>query len=340
MKGLVRTVLIAIGLVAIVALTLFAFGLPVGASLRDLFEGSFGDKYGMSRTLVRATPLVFCALGTIIAWRAKMYSIGGEGQYVIGGVCGAWAAQVLSSLPGGLLNIAVLVAAMGGGMAYAWLAGWLQVKRGVQVVVSTILMNFVAPRILSYSVSGPLQETARQNPMTDPLPNDAMFARFDPQTDLHAGVFLALVASLIIFVYLFYTKPGFRLRLVGENAHAARVSGVNVGRTQMSAMAVSGALCGLAGGVDFAGFVGRVGLGFSQDWGFLAIPVALLGGLHPLGALLGGVFFGGLFAGSENLAMFSTVGGTVVYGMQAVAVLAYLFFVSWAARRRTVQEGT
>jgi simple sugar transport system permease protein len=334
-----KVALVALGLFAVVVLCLWVFGLPVGGSLKDLWEGAAGDKFGVARTLVRATPLVFCALGIIVAWRAKMYNIGGEGQYVIGGVCGAWVAKSFVGLAPGLLNPLILVGAMLGGALYAGLAGWLQVKRGVQVVISTILLNFIALKVLSYAVTGPLQQSSKQNPMTDQLPNDVMFARFDPQSDLHVGVVLPFIAAALVFIYLYWTKGGFRLRLVGENEEAARVSGVPVPRVQMGAMLLSGALCGLAGGVDFAGFIGQVGLQFSQDWGFLAIPVALLGGLHPLGVLLSGLFFGGLFAGSENLAMFNTLGGTVVYVMQAVAVLAFVGFKAWLDSRRPRAEG-
>jgi simple sugar transport system permease protein len=331
--------LIAVGLLAVVMATLWAFGLPVIESLSDLWAGAAGDEFGRARTLVRSTPLVLCALGIIVAWRARMYNIGGEGQYVIGGVCAAWVAHACADVHPGLLNPLVVLGACAGGAVYSGIAAWLFVKRGVQVVISTILLNFIALKVLSYAVKGPLQEASGQNPVTDPLPNDAMFARFDPQSDLHVGVLIAYVAALLLFVYLFGTKGGFRLRLVGENAEAARVSHVQVPRVQFVSMLLSGALCGLAGGVDYAGFIGQVGLGFSQNWGFLSIPVALLGGLHPLGAVLSGVFFGGLFAGSEKLAMFNTLGGTVVYVMQAVAVLGFVGIKSWLDSRRPTQEG-
>ncbi len=339
MKRIANVLMIAAGLLLVVALTLWAFGLPVIGSMKDLWAGAAGDEFGQARTLVRSTPLILCALGIIVAWRARMYNIGGEGQYVVGGVCGAWVAHAFSGVSPGLLNPLIIIGASLGGALYAGFAGWLHVKRGVQVVISTILLNFIALKILSYAVTGPLQQASRQSPMTDQLPNGAMFARFDPQSDLHVGVLLAYIAAVLVFIYLFSTKGGFRLRLVGENPDAARVSGVNVSRVQFNSMLVSGALCGLAGGVDYAGFIGQVGLGLSQNWGFLSIPVALLGGLHPLGVMLSGVFFGGLFAGSENLAMFNTLGGTVVYVMQAVAVLGFVGIKSWLDSRRPQQEG-
>jgi simple sugar transport system permease protein len=334
-----RVAVTAAGLLLIVVVTLWAFGLPVLSSLADLWTGAFGDRFGLARTFVRATPLVFCALGIVVAWRARMYNIGGEGQYVVGGICAAWAAKGLAALHPALLTPAVMLGAAVGGALYAGLAGWLQIKRGVQVVISTILLNFVAIKALSYAVTGPLQQASRQNPMTDELPEAARLARFDLQSDLHAGVFLALVAAFLVTAYLYRTRWGFHLRLTGENPSAARTAHVPVARVQLNAMLLSGALCGLAGGVDYAGLTAQVGLGFSQNWGFLAIPVALLGALHPLGVLLSGVFFGGLLAGSENLAMFSTLGSTVVYVVQAVAVLGFVAIQSWLSRQRPRQEG-
>lgn len=337
MKKAAYVVAVAAGLIGVLVLTLAAFGLPVGESLAYIWDGALGDKFGRARTLVRATPLVLCGLGIVIAWRARMYNIGGEGQYILGGVCGAWAASLFSVAPG-LQTVLILVFASAGGALFAGLAGWLHVKRGVQVVISTILLNFVALQVLSYAVSGPLQETSEKLPQTDRLPDAVMLTRFDPQSDLHSGVFIALAAVVLLAVFLFVTKSGFKLRLAGENPEAARIAGVDVGRTQISAMLISGALCGLAGGVDYVGFIGHVGLGFPQNWGFLSIPVALLGALHPAGVLASGVFFGGLFAGSENLARYSTVGGTVVYVMQAVAMLAYVGFKAWSDGRKSVRE--
>lgn len=315
----------AAGLLATVCLTLLVFGLPLGESLANIWDGAAGDRFGIARSLVRATPLILCGLGITLAWRAKMYNIGGEGQYVLGGIAGAWMAKlVVPFAPNFLGSVAILIGAALGGAALAALAGWLYVRRGVQVVISTILLNFVALQILEFVVGGPLQESAKRLPQTERLPQGAMLARFDPQTDLHAGLFVALVAAVLLALFLFRTMAGFRLRLVGANARAAHVSGVDVPRLQFWTLVASGGLCGLAGGVDYAGLIGQVGPGFAQDWGFLSIPVALLGGLHPLGVLASGVFFGGLFAGSENLARFNTLGGTVVVIVQAVAVFAYI----------------
>ncbi len=316
-----RALVTVAGLLLALVLTLAVFGVDVRQGLSLIAEGAFGDKFGVARTLVRATPLVLCGLGMAIAWRAGMYNIGGEGQYVLGGLAGAWVAKALVGPAPGLANPAVLIAAALGGALFAGLAGWLQVRRGVQVVISTILLNFTALQALSWAVRGPLQEPKGQLPLTERLPDTVMFQRFDPQTDLHAGVFVAVAAVVLTALLLWATKAGYLLRLVGQNPRVARANRVDVGRAQIGAMLVSGGLCGLAGGVDYLGLIGQVGDGFSQNWGFLAIPVALLGGLDPLGVLASGLYFGALMAGGEGLARFNQLGPTLVYVIQAVAVL-------------------
>ena len=326
--------MIAIGLVAVLILTLAVFGLPIGSSLALIWHGAAGDKFGVARTLVKATPLILCGLSVVVAWRAGLYNIGMEGQFVIGSVCGAAAAKACWNLPGAVLNPVVLIAACVGGALYAGIAGVLQVYRGVQCVISTILLNFVALQILGWSVNGPLRQSETIMPQSEKLPDSAMLRHFDTQTDLHMGVIVALVAAVGIYVYLYMTKSGFRLRLVGESPNAAKANRIPAGRIQISAMLISGALAGLAGAVEYTGMAGMIGSDTSQQWGFLAIPVALLGGLHPIGVVFASVYFGALFAGSENLSRYTSYGSTMVYVIQAVAVLVYIGLKALLERRQ------
>jgi simple sugar transport system permease protein len=211
-----------------------------------------------------------------------------------------------------------------GGAAWATLAGWLYIRRGVEIVISTILLNFVAVQLLGYAVSGPLQEAKRTVPQTDLLPKALLLPKFDRQLDLNAGVILAIVLAVALAIFLYRTATGFRLRLVGENPRVATVNYIPADRVQLRAMALSGGLCGLAGGVEYLGLVGQLGTTFPQQWGFLGIPVALLGGLNPITTMFSAFFFGALFAGTDNLARFSPSGTTIVYVIQAAAVLAYV----------------
>lgn len=319
-----KVAVLVAGLALSLVLALVAFGLPVRESISLLFEGALADKVGWSRTLVKATPLLLTGLGMVVAWRAGMYNIGGEGQLIVGAIAGAAWASIAPSLPGPVLNVTILAASCAAGALYAAFAGWLQVARGVQAVISTILLNFVAIQLLGWAVSGPLKRPDGGLPQTAPLPESAMLARFDRQLDVHSGLAWALVMACLLWLFLYKTTWGFRLRLVGAAASAARANRISASRVAVSSMAISGALCGLAGGVEYTGITGSLGSGFPQGWGFLAIPVALLGGLHPLGVLGSSLYFGALFAGSENLGRFTAGGSTLVYVIQGVAVLGFV----------------
>lgn len=325
---------LAVGLV--ITATLLLFGFPLGESLRLLFRGSMGDGVAWTRTAVKATPLLLCGLGTLLAWRAGMFNIGGEGQFVVGGLSGAVLVHGASSMQPGVLNVGVLLVSALGGAVYAALAGWLHVKRGVQVVISTILLNFVALQLMGWAVTGPLRAPGGL-PITERLPEAAMLWRLSRQSDLHSGVFLAVVAALGVWVFLFATRAGFRWRLVGAGPRVARAVRIDPGRVQIAAMAASGALCGLAGGVEYTALAGQIDMGFAQNWGFLAIPVALVGGLHPVGVLASAAGFGALFAGSENLARFTPQGGTLGALIQGWVVLGLVGWSAWRERRAPVE---
>lgn len=332
MRVLTTVMVLVLALVA----TLAIFGLPVLDSLRLLFEGALGDKFGISRTLAKATPLLLTGVGMVIAWRAGMYNIGGEGQLIVGAIGAAAMASALDGrVPGSVLNPILLVIAMGSGALWSGIAGWLQVARGVPAVISTILLNFVAVQLLAWVVQAPLRRSSGGLPQTEPLPEDAMLMKFDRQLDLHFGIVIALVVVVVAALYLYGTRSGFRLRLVGASASVARANRIPSNRVAVGSMMLSGALCGLAGAVEYTGITGTLGVGFPQGWGFLAIPVALLGGLHPIGVLFSGLYFGALFAGSENLARFTASGTTLIYVIQAVAVLAVVSISNRPIRRKT-----
>lgn len=328
-----RHVAVLAGLLLVLALTLVVFGLPVAESLRHLWEGALGDKFAVHRTLVKACPLMLAGLGMVVAWRGGMFNIGGEGQLLIGVSAGAVTYHLLPRLEGAGLTVLVLLACCAAGAAWAIVAALLHTKRGVNVVISTILLNFVAVQVVSYLVRGPLQPPGEAIPQTTPLPQSAMFLRIDPQSSLHTGLILAPLLAVAVHVWLKLTVSGFQLRLVGQNPWAARAARIPVARMQVLALMVSGALCGLAGGVEYVGVSGYLFDGFSPGWGYLSIAVALLGGLEAWGVLLSGLYFGALLAGSRNLEAFGGAPSALVYAVQGVAVIAFVALQQWSRRR-------
>ncbi len=334
---LARAVLFSIALLGLVALVLLAFGLPVGESFRLLVQGSLVGPFSLARTAVKATPLLCTALGMVVAWRGGMFNIGGEGQFVMGGLLAATAAPVVQHWPA-LVAVPTLTAlCMLGGSLYALIPAYLFVSRNVQVVISTILLNFIALYVLEWAVQGPLQRAKRDIPQSERLPESHMFFQPNPQLDFHAGIVVAVLAAIFVGWVLSRTVLGFRVRLLGENPRLADLNGYSVSRYRYLVMAVSGALCGLAASCQYLGVAGAIDKGFSQQWGFLGIPVALLGDLTASGALIASVFFGALFAGSENLARFTPGSATMIYAIQAAAVLGVAAYRKWQLDHKEVR---
>jgi simple sugar transport system permease protein len=335
----------AVGLIVLLTLTFLALRIEPVPALRALWAGAFGDAQGghlypLSETLVKTTPLLLTGLSIVVAWRAGLFSIGGEGQLLVGAVAATALAKAGSALSGPLLTLLMLLGGVAAGALWGGIVGWLRVRRNVQEVISSIMLNYVALYLLNWTVEGPLQERAHRIAQSDPLPDAALFARILPAawsngivTRLHSGVLLAFLAVPVVSLFLFRTPSGFGMRLVGQNPDAARTAHFDVDRLRMRAMLLSGGLCGLAGVVELLGITGRLYADFSPGWGYTAIPVALLGGLHPVGTLFSALFFGALTAGSGNLSRFSGVSSVLIYVIQAAAVLAVVGARAWQSRR-------
>ena len=335
----------ALGLIGLLFVTFVLLRVPPVASLQAIWAGAFGDAksghwYAISETLVKTTPLLLTGLGVVVAWRAGLFSIGGEGQLIMGAIAAAGVSRLLPNASGPILTLLMLAAGVAAGATWGGIAGWLRVRRNVQEVISTIMLNYIALYLLGWLLDGPLQEKARRLAQSEPIPDAALFARIVPPalsggmvTRLHSGVFLALAVAVGVAIYLFGTSGGFALRLIGQNADAARTARLPVDKLRIQAMLISGGLGGLAGVTELLGISGRLYANFSPGWGYTAIPVALLGGLNPGGTLLSALFFGGLSAGSSNLSRFSNVSSVLIYIAQAAAALAIVGARAWRNRQ-------
>jgi simple sugar transport system permease protein len=285
-----------------------------------LLRGSLGSQFAIEGTLLKTVPLLLTGLSVALAFRAGVWNIGGEGQFI----AGALAAFVAS--PFGV--IAALLAAMVAGALWASIASLMRLWRNAPEVLTTILLNFIALHLLGWCVNGPLQEPSGQYPQSDTaraaLPSIA-------STELHAGIVLAVIAAIAAWFLLYRTAEGLRLRATGLNPHAARNAGVNVRAQIVRAMALSGAMAGLGGGLELLGVTHRLFEGFASGYGYSGIAVALLAGLHPLATIASSTFFGALVTGAGELQRSANISAQVATLGQALIILALALFGRYRA---------
>jgi simple sugar transport system permease protein len=313
----VRRVAVAF-LAAAAAIVLLAFsGALFGHSpwslLSILASGSIGSRFALASTLLKSVPLLLTGLSVVIAFRAGVWNIGGEGQFIVGGL-----AALVASRFG---VVASLAAAMLAGAAWASIASAMRLWRNAPEVLTTILLNFTAIHLLGWSVNGPLRESAGQYPQTD-LAQTSL-----PEIGgVHFGIVIALAASVFAWWLLYRTAEGLRLRATGFNPNASRWAGINVGAQLARAMAISGAAAGLAGGIELLGVTHRLFERFAAGYGYSGIAVALLAQLHPIGSIASSLFFGALVTGAGELQRAAGISAGVATFGQAVVILTLIVF--------------
>lgn len=294
-----------------------------------LFVEAYLDYWGLANTLVRASPILLAALAVIAPLRAGLYNIGGEGQIYIGGLCATLAGLALPDLPGSIGIPVVMLAALIGGGLWAGIAGVLRAYRGVNEVIVTLLMNFIAIHIVSYAVSGPLLAPGAPYPYSAELPQALHLPIILPQTDAHAGILIGLAAVVALHVHFSYTTHGFALQVVGRSSEAARYAGISVEREIVAAMIIGGALAGAAGGIEVIGLKHRLFHLFSPGYGFDGIVVAFIAGTNPLFAPLATLFLSGLKAGASAMQRGAGIPGTVVDAIQGIVVILVAASLTW-----------
>jgi simple sugar transport system permease protein len=315
---------VALG-VGVLAIGLEVAGYDAGPALTALWAGAFGSWDAFtSTTLVRAVPLILIGLGIAIAFRAGALNIGAEGQFYAGAIAATWVGLKVGGQPAPVAAVALLIGAALAGAAWVAVPVWLKLRFGVIEVISTLLLNFVALSLVSWMVLGPLQEHRRIYPQSDPIVETARLPLL-PGSRLHAGFLLALAGGLVLWFVFSKTLWGFRLLAVGVGPRAAEVSGkVDSLRTSAVALLLSGAVAGLAGGVEVSGVSYGLFQNLSPGYGFTGIAVALLAGLHPAGIVLSGILFGALEAGAGAMQRDAGVPAVAVYVVQAVIIIVAL----------------
>ena len=308
------------------AVALELAGFDSALAIRALWSGSFGSWFALgSATLVRAVPLVLAGLAVALAFRAGIWNIGAEGQLLVGAAAAATIALALGDAPMLLALPAVILSGMLAGSLWAGIAAQLRHRFGVLEVISTIMLNFVALHLVSYLVRGPLQEPLGIYPQSLPIPAGSRLPLLLPPSRLHAGLLLALLAAPALWWLLRHTAAGLRMRAVGANPAAARVTGgIAVERVVFKSFLLSGALAGIAGAAEVSGVTYALYDNLSPGYGYSAIAVALLARLDPLLVVVSGIFFAGLESGALAMQRDAGVPSVVVYIIEAVLIMLVL----------------
>jgi simple sugar transport system permease protein len=305
------------------ALLIFLAGSDPLISYQAMLTGAFGGSRQITETILKAIPLLLIGLGLTVAFKARVWNIGAEGQYFIGALFGSVVALQFSNLPAVILIPAILIAGLLGGALWGLIPALLRIKRGMSEIISTLMLNYVAIFLVEYMARGPLQ---------DPdgfLPESAQFARAARlprlfETRVHIGALIALALIPIVYILIWRTPLGFRLRAIGSRASVARFAGINVEFGVIFVLVFSGALAGLTGIMEVSHLHTRLKGAISGGYGFTGILVALLGQLHPAGVFFAAVFFAALTIGAESMHTLTGLPATLADAIQALVVLFVL----------------
>jgi general nucleoside transport system permease protein len=331
--------LAALGVGAVMLLLLGANPVEAYAAL---LEGAFGSTNAIADTLVKATPLLLVALGICIAFRGGVINIGGEGQLVVGAICGTVVGLSFPNSPGWIIIILALAAGFLGGAVWGGIPGLLKAQFNVNEILSTIMMNQIAVQGMNYLLRDPLidpiqLQAASRIPQTARLAQAFDLPRFIP-TRLHLGTLLAVIAAVLVFILLWRTTIGYRIRAVGLNQDASRYGGIPVKRYIVLSLLLSGAFAGLAGAIQVFGvhhrmFTDGSATGFTGSAGFNGIVVALFGNLHPIGAIPASFLFGALLVGANKLQRAVQVPAALITALNGLVVVFVVSTELWRRQR-------
>ncbi len=304
-RSLAGAVLVPVAAVVLalasVAVLLMLIGADPAEAFGSMFQASLGDPHALSTTVTKAVPRLVAALGIAVAIRAGLWNIGAEGQIYMGGVAATAVVLFAPELPFPLIPLLAIAAAIIAGAAWGAIPGALRAWRGVNEVITSLMLVYVAVQISRYMLEVPWAIPGATFPSTEPFGSYARLPILVPATLLNLGAVLAVIAAIAAWYLVDRTRFGLNLRAVGGNPRASGFLGIRVKWMIFAVMAISGAFAGLAGSIEVLGVRGRLIEGFSQAYGFEAIAVALLGRLHPAGIVGAALLFGALDAGGAGL---------------------------------------
>lgn len=311
-----------------------------------MISGAAGDVSGITQTLVKATPLLLVGLGITIAFRGGVINIGGEGQLIVGALAATAFALSFKTWPGWALIPLSLLAGTAAGAVWGGIPGVLRSRLGVNEILSTVMMNAIAAQLANFLLRGPMMDPYQRElgtflAETARIPVQAWLPRLVPKTLLHSGAILAVVLAVLVYIFLWRTPIGYRIRAVGLNPDASRYAGINVPFYQALALILGGAFAGLAGAVEVLGVHHKMLQYLSSGYGFSGIVAALFGKLHPLGAIPASILFGGLLVGGDKMQRVVQVPSALIgtlLGLVVLFVVSSEIYSQRRARRREIHE--
>ena len=309
---------------------------------KSLVDGALGSTFGLTQTLVKATPLLLVGLGICIAFRANVINIGAEGQIIMGALAGAALPLSMPGLPGFVLVPLACIGGFAAGAFWGFIPGILKARLRVNEILSTIMMNAIALQFMNFLLQGPLMdpENVRRGTFlaqSARLPKEVWLPRLVPQTLLHSGLFIAIILAVVVYIFLWRTTIGYQIRAVGLSPDASGYAGIDVRANIALSMTLAGGFAGLAGVIEVIGVQHRLLEGLTSGYGFTGIVAALLGGLHPIGLIPASVVFGGLLVGADKMQRSVQIPSSLVTAILGMIVLfvsgAGIWAKSWAAKR-------
>lgn len=326
-------ILILVGAFVTNGIIIFLFGYNPIEAYAAAIDITFGSIRGVGETLVKSTPFLMTGLSVAIAFRCGIWNIGAEGQFLVGALAATWfgtkIATLLPHIPWIAVPLCLILAAVAGGI-WGIIPAVLKVARGVNEVISTIMLNYVAIHLVSLMIDGgPLQETSKTGPQSDPIAEWVFLPRLSEiipglfeSHRIHLGIGIAILFAVALTFVLFRTTFGYQLRAVGEGPAAAEAAGISIAHNTLRVFFISGALAGLGGAIEIMALVPhRLTENFSPDYGYTAIAVALLARLHPLVTVATALLFGALAKGSFAMEAEVGISRQVTLMMQAIILL-------------------
>lgn len=308
---------------------------PIKAYL-VLIKGAFGDRNGFAETIVKTCPMLLTGLSVAIALRTEFWNVGAEGQVYAGAILTGLVSIYIKDLPMFIhLPLALIAGALGGAL-WAFIPGILKAKLKVNEVITTLMMNYIMTYLFTFLVDGPMRDWVSGLNISPQIEKATWLPILLEKTRLHSGILVAILAAIVLAIIIRKSVLGYQIRVVGDNQRAARFAGINVERTMIKAVIISGMLAGLAGAIEISGVQHRLIAGFSPGYGFLGLAVALLANLNPIGVIFSSLLFAALLNGADAMQRWASVPIAVVAVIQGLVIIfsGIKFFFGRASKKR------